>query len=541
MTSSFHHGISPRELNSGVLPMRTASTSIIGIVVHADDADPEMFPLNTPVRVSSISRALAGAGYQGTFRRVLEAIQPITNPTMVVVRIEDPTVGELLSSAAVIGQNVDGQRTGLQCLLTAKSVLGLKPKILAAPFLETPDVVQALIAIAKKLRGLCYVTPRDSSGNMLATEDLVVQYRQTLGDREVELIWPEWTSGNILLNPTTDGLSQILLYALNQSGYNDLNPAYEDTLSVTVNGLTTVSEPWSYDLEGQEGAADQWVFRALENAGLLVSTYIDGDVTYNWQITAPPPSPLGSGSVDVLITPTSADRVKFRTPTAGQLADYANDLLNPVTFSLSNQTNGSATYGAGLLSAVATAIALRAEIDQQIGWHKSLSNVVVNGVTGISQPLTWDVEDPDTDVGYLNANEVTSLLQNEGFRFWGNRTCSSDPRFAFEVATRTAQVIIETLVDGCFPFIDQPLQPSLAKDIIDSIQAKLDEFVGAGRLIGASVWYDPEQNSAQTLSQGQLWIDYDFTPVPTLEHLGLNQRITDRYLVDFAKLIAQAA
>jgi len=38
-----------------------------------------------------------------------------------------------------------------------------------------------------------------------------------------------------------------------------------------------------------------------------------------------------------------------------------------------------------------------------------------------------------------------------------------------------------------------------------------------------------------------MYIDYDYTPVPTLENLFLNQRITDRYLVDFSKLIAQTA
>jgi phage tail sheath protein FI len=55
--------------------------------------------------------------------------------------------------------------------------------------------------------------------------------------------------------------------------------------------------------------------------------------------------------------------------------------------------------------------------------------------------------------------------------------------------------------------------------------------------LGGSVWYDPAENSIQGLQQGQLWVDYDYTPVPTLENLGLNQRITDRYLVDFSKLL----
>ncbi|STL15854.1 tail sheath protein [Escherichia coli] len=34
--------------------------------------------------------------------------------------------------------------------------------------------------------------------------------------------------------------------------------------------------------------------------------------------------------------------------------------------------------------ATARALGLRAKIDEQTGWHKSLSNVGVNGVTGIS-------------------------------------------------------------------------------------------------------------------------------------------------------------
>ncbi|MFH7809180.1 phage tail sheath C-terminal domain-containing protein [Acinetobacter sp. BSP-153] len=198
-------------------------------------------------------------------------------------------------------------------------------------------------------------------------------------------------------------------------------------------------------------------------------------------------------------------------------------------------------YGSGILTAAVVAAALRAETDKKVGFHKSLSNIAVTGPTGISQPITWDLEDPDTDAGYLNSNEITTMILHDGARFWGNRNCSDDPRFAFEVATRTAQFLLDTIINGCFPFVDQPLTPFLAKDIIDSINAKLTEHVNAKRLIGASVWYDPAENTTENLSQGLMWIDYDYTPVPTLENLGLNQRITDRYLVNFDQLINNAA
>ena len=198
-------------------------------------------------------------------------------------------------------------------------------------------------------------------------------------------------------------------------------------------------------------------------------------------------------------------------------------------------------YGPGILTAAVVAAALRAETDKKVGWHKSLSNIPVVGPTGISQPITWDLEDPDTDAGYLNSKDITTMILHDGARFWGNRNCSDDPRFAFEVATRTAQFLLDTIINGCFPFVDQPLTPFLAKDIIDSINAKLTEHVNAKRLLGASVWYDPAENTIENLSQGLMWIDYDYTPVPTLENLGLNQRITDRYLVDFSQLINNAA
>ena len=189
----FHHGVTALEQQSGILPIRNASISTIGLIAYADDADDNVFPLDTPVRVSSIPRVLEAAGLHGTLRKSLETINQITNPTLIVVRVASPATSD------VIGTTVSGVRTGMQALLTAKSVLNLKPSILCAPELETPDVVQGLISICRKLRAYAYVTPRDTNRLMLATAEAVVTYRNTLAAREIEPIWPEFTSGNVLL------------------------------------------------------------------------------------------------------------------------------------------------------------------------------------------------------------------------------------------------------------------------------------------------------------------------------------------------------
>ena len=189
-------------------------------------------------------------------------------------------------------------------------------------------------------------------------------------------------------------------------------------------------------------------------------------------------------------------------------------------------------------SAVARALGLRAKIDNDIGWHKTLSNVAVNGVTGLDKDVFWDLQDPATDAGYLNKNEVTALINKNGFRFWGNRTCASDPLFAFENYTRTAQVLMDTIAEAHLWAVDKPMHASLIKDIIEGINAKFSELKSNGYIIDGTAWFDPAMNTKDTLKSGKLYIDYDYTPVPPLENLMFKQRITDRYLVEFAAAVA---
>ena len=190
--------------------------------------------------------------------------------------------------------------------------------------------------------------------------------------------------------------------------------------------------------------------------------------------------------------------------------------------------------------AVARALGLRAKLDEEQGWHKTLSNVTVNGVTGLSADVYWDLQNPNTDAGYLNSHDVTTLIQSSGFRFWGSRTCSDDPLFAFENYTRTAQVLADTMADANLGAVDNPITPTLVKDIVEGINAKFRELKGLGYIVDGKAWYNTDLNEATTLKAGKLYIDYDYTPVPPLENLIFQQRITDSYLIDFAASVAAA-
>lgn len=190
------------------------------------------------------------------------------------------------------------------------------------------------------------------------------------------------------------------------------------------------------------------------------------------------------------------------------------------------------------LQATARALGLRAKLDETVGWHKTLSNIPVNGVSGLSHDIFWDIQDPATDAGVLNAADVTTLINASGYRFWGSRTCSNDPLFAFENYVRSAQVIADSIAEAHLWAVDKPMHPSLAKDIIEGVNAKFREWIRNGYLLGGQAWFDPIINSPEVLKAGKLYIDYNYTPVPPLENLNFNQRITDRYLIDFAERVA---
>lgn len=188
--------------------------------------------------------------------------------------------------------------------------------------------------------------------------------------------------------------------------------------------------------------------------------------------------------------------------------------------------------------ATARAVGLRAKIDQQIGWHKTLSNMPVNGVTGISKDVYWDLQAESSDASYLNENEVTTLICRSGYRFWGSRTCTEDGFFMFENYTRTAQVLADSIADAMFDFIDKPMHASLIKDIVESVNNKFRELKSNGYIIDGKAWFDASINTKDQLKEGKLKIDYNYTPVPPLENLMFNQRITDSYLVDLANSVA---
>ena len=149
-------------------------------------------------------------------------------------------------------------------------------------------------------------------------------------------------------------------------------------------------------------------------------------------------------------------------------------------------------------------------------------------------PVPFDIVAGNTTAAQLNDADVTTLVRHSGFRFWGNRTCSDDPLFAFESAARTAQVLQDTIANGLVWAIDKPISAALVTDILETVNAAFRKMASQGRIIGARAWFDPSVNSATELAAGRLTIDYEYTPCAPAESIQLNQRITDKFYAALA-------
>jgi len=182
--------------------------------------------------------------------------------------------------------------------------------------------------------------------------------------------------------------------------------------------------------------------------------------------------------------------------------------------------------------ASARALGMRAKLDNDVGWHKTLSNIPVNGVSGMTKPVSWGLQNANSQANLLNENEITTIIEQDGYRFWGSRTPSADPVFAFESAVRTGDVLADSIAEAHLWAMDKPMSRVLFDEIVDGVNAKFRELKAQGYIIDANAWLDPELNTTTTLSAGQLWIDYDYTPVPPLEQLGFQATITNKYLVE---------
>ncbi|HDI3289784.1 TPA: phage tail sheath subtilisin-like domain-containing protein [Vibrio cholerae] len=178
----------------------------------------------------------------------------------------------------------------------------------------------------------------------------------------------------------------------------------------------------------------------------------------------------------------------------------------------------------------ARAAGLRARIDAEKGFWWSKSNQEIYGIVGTSQPVDWALGDPNTTANMLNENKVSTIIREGGFRHWGNRTCTTDPKWTYEQARRTADMINDSVQRSHLWAVDRNITKTYVDDVISGVNAYLRELKALGAILDGECWADKELNTPATIQKGIVYFDFDFCPPYPAEHIVFRSRLNNAYL-----------
>lgn len=467
--SEYLHGAEVQELDNGTRTTTTASTSVIGIVGTAPNADPTRFPLNTPVLISGSKVEAAyldpDKSGAGTLPQALDDVLDQSAARVVVIRVEDNDDQSQQLVNIIGGANANtGKYEGLYALLGAKSKTAQKPKILCVPGFTHTRKENAIVTANITAGGTGYT----SAPTVTLTGG---------GGTGAEIVAE--VAGGVVVK-----------------------------LTVTKSGSGYTSAPvLAFNGGGGNGATATAVAGTTANA--VVSELIGIAERLKAVIIADGPSTTDEAAI--------AYRKDF-----GSKRVYVVDPRSLITDSSTGNTvtQWSSARVAGLI----------AKMDNERGFWWSPSNQVINGITGTEREIDFELGDASSRANLLNAQQVATIIREDGFRLWGNQTCADDPKWKFLCIVRTADAINESILVAHRWAVDRGITKNYVDDVVGGVNAYLRHLKSIGAILGGVCWADKALNTPEVIESGHIYFDFDFTGVYPAERVTFRSQMVNDYI-----------
>ena len=95
------------------------------------------------------------------------------------------------------------------------------------------------------------------------------------------------------------------------------------------------------------------------------------------------------------------------------------------------------------------------KVDNERGFWWSPSNNEIAGIEGTARAIDFTLGDYTSRANLLNEAKIATIVREQGFRLWGNRTLASDPLYAFLSVRRTADMVNESILRGHLWAVDR--------------------------------------------------------------------------------------
>jgi phage tail sheath protein FI len=172
------------------------------------------------------------------------------------------------------------------------------------------------------------------------------------------------------------------------------------------------------------------------------------------------------------------------------------------------------------------------KVDNERGFWWSPSNNEISGIQGTARAIDFALGDYTSRANLLNEMKIATIIREQGFRLWGNRTLAMDPKYAFLSVRRTADMINESILRGHLWAVDRCITATYLEEVQESVRSYLRNLKARGALLGGDVWVDPELNSPENIANGQVFFDFEFTPPYPAERVTFRSHLVNSYVVD---------
>ena len=469
MTTTFLHGVEVVQIDTGVRPIQTVRSSVIGIVGTAPDADATAFPLNTPVLVTRRSE-MVGLGEAGTLQPALDLIYDQAGAVVVVIRVMEGADERATITNVVGGINgTTGAYEGVQAFLAAENAVGFAPRILIAPGFTHQRTANGILTI-----------PVTTQGSGYTTAPAVTIAAPPAGGTQA-------TAVAVLGTGTNAGKVVSITIENPGEGY-------------TSNPTVTIGAPPSGGVQAVAGTPTRGTVRSRVLAEMLGIAQRLRAV-----IVADGPNTTDAAAIQ-LNDDFGSDRIYVVDPwvLVGGVATPASSAV------------------AGLIN----------KIDNEKGFWWSPSNNEINGIEGTARAIDYAFGDYASRANLLNEQKIATIIREQGFRLWGNRTLAMDPLYAFLSVRRTADMVNESILRGHLWAVDRCITATYLEEVQESVREYLRSLKARGAIVGGDVWVDRELNTPASISNGQVFFDFEFTPPYPAERVTFRSHLVNSYVVD---------
>lgn len=469
MTTTFLHGVEVLQIDTGARPIQTVRSSVIGLIGTAPDADPLKFPVNTPVLVTSKSE-YASIGSTGTLKNALNLIYAQAGAVVVVIRVTEGANAEATMTNIVGGVNAGtGAYEGVYDFLAAENAVGFAPKALLAPGFTHQRHTNGILTIPVTTQGSGYTTAPAVTLSAPAAGGVQATAVAVLGTGA--------NAGKVVSITVT-------------------NPGTNYTGAVTV----TIGAPPSGGVQAVAGTATKGTVRNRVVAELMgIAQRLRAVVIADGPNT------------------TDADAITY----AGDFGSDRIYLVDPWVV-VGGVTMPASPAVAGIIN----------KVDNELGFWWSPSNKEISGIEATSRAIDFAFGDYTSRANLLNEKDVATIIREQGFRLWGNRTLATDPLYSFLSVRRTADMINESILRGHLWAVDRCISAVYLEEVMESVRGYLRSLKARGAILGGDVWVDPELNSPTSIANGQVFFDFEFTPPYPAERVTFRSHLVNTYVVD---------